>query len=172
ACPTETQVGLLAAALDPAAVSRVLDLKGRTEAATVAVIVPDAEAVTSVATVLPDGARLLAARYWPGPMTLILPAKEGIPAALVRDGKVGVRVPGASPALTLARHFGGPLTATSANRTGSPPCLSDDDVRRAFPTGIDLVVPGVAPGGPPSTMVDATVDPILVLRQGAIRIDD
>jgi L-threonylcarbamoyladenylate synthase len=102
---------------------------------------------------------------------LLLRAKPGLSPRLVRDGKVGVRVPGPSPAAQLTRAFGHALTATSANLTGEPPLRSADELPPALAEGIDGSVPGVSPGGAPSTLLDTTTAPMTILRAGAIEID-
>ncbi len=91
-------------------------------------------------------------------------------SALQKDGKVGVRVPGPSPALDLVRAFGGPLTATSANRSGEPPACSGAEARALFGEALDAVVQGDSPAGLASTIVDVTSEPPVVLRQGAIEV--
>lgn len=173
ACPTETLVGLLADALREDAVSRVVALKGRSPDAPIAVLLPDADALSQVAMEVPDAAMGLARRHWPGPLTIVARARPGLPAPLIRDGKVGARVPGPSPALELVRAFGRPLTATSANRSGVPAAHDDAGLREALGDAVDLIdaiVPGKAPGGPPSTVIDVTVDPPRILRAGAVEI--
>lgn len=168
ACPTETFVGLLADATDAAAVSRVAKMKGRPTDAPIAVLVPDADAVELVAEPLSVAARMLAGRYWPGALTLVLWARSDAPALLVKDGKIGVRVPGPSPALNLVRAFGGPLTATSANLTGAPAPVDTEDLVAELAAQLDAVLVGRSPGGVPSTVLDVTVSPPAVLRAGAV----
>jgi L-threonylcarbamoyladenylate synthase len=168
ACATETLVGLLADALDHDAVERVARIKGRPEESPIAVLIPAFESAATVASSFPDQAQCLALRHWPGPLTLILPARPGVPSPLTRDGTIGVRVPGPSPALDLCRAFGGPLTATSANRTGEPPARTAAEVEAALGAELDAIVPADAPGGLPSTVVDATVSPPRVVLAGAI----
>src|SRR5690242_11249727 len=113
ACPTETLQGLLADALDPAAVARVVALKRRGNDP-IALLVPDLAALDSlIEGELPAQARSLAETHWPGPLTLVLRARAGLDPALALQGTIGVRVPGASPALDLVRAYGAPLTATS-----------------------------------------------------------
>ena len=168
ACPTETFVGLLADALDAEAVARVCALKGRDPSQPIGVLLPDFEALSSVVTHVPALARRLALRHWPGPLTLVLPVRAGLPGALAKDGKIGVRVPGESPALDLVRAFGGALTATSANKTGAPAARTELEARAAFPEGLAAFVPGDAPGGPASTVVDVSGPEPIVLRAGAI----
>jgi L-threonylcarbamoyladenylate synthase len=167
ACPTETQMGLLADALSGEAVARVVAIKRRPAGEPIALIAPDLAAAERIV-VLTPAAVALARAHWPGPLTLVALARPELPAPLVLDGKVGVRVPGPSPALDLARAFGGPLTATSANRSGEPATVSAAETIAALGTDVDAVVPGRAPGGPPSTVVDVTVDPPRVIRRGAV----
>ena len=172
ACPTETVLGLLADAHNPRAVARVAELKGRPADLPIALLLPGPEAVAEVAAApLSSTSSKLAARHWPGPLTILVEAAPTLSPRLVREGKVGVRVPGDSPAADLVRAFGHPLTATSANLTGEPAVRSVEQLPSSLRAGIDGEVPGVAPGGPPSTLVDATTDPIRVLRTGAIPID-
>lgn len=171
ACPTETWFGLLANAHDEAAIERVAALKGRPADLPIALLLPDRDALEEVA--LPPSAQALALmeRHWPGPLTIVLHAKPGLSPRLMRDGKVGVRVPGASPAAELTRAFGHALTATSANLTGQPPVRSADSLPPELALGVDAVVPGTSPGGAPSTLVDSTTRPMRILRAGAIQID-
>jgi L-threonylcarbamoyladenylate synthase len=172
ACPTETWLGLLADARNEAAIERVAELKGRPADLPIALILPNTEALAEVAAEAPTAAsRALIEQHWPGPLTILVMAARSLSPWLTRDGKVGVRVPGPSPAADLVRAFGHPLTATSANRTGEPPIRSIDDLPDALRAGVDAVVPGLSPGGPPSTLVDATVEPIQILRAGAIEIE-
>jgi L-threonylcarbamoyladenylate synthase len=169
ACPTETLQGLLADAFSETAVAKVVQLKRRGPEP-IALILPGWEALTQVAESCPEQAMELGRAHWPGPLTLLVRARAGLPAQLVRDGLVGVRVPGASPALELVRAFAGPLTATSANLSGSPAARTASEVQAYFPSGLDAAVPGDAPGGLPSTVVDATGPVLRVIRVGAISI--
>lgn len=168
ACPTETQVGLLADALNPAAIASVIELKGRASDAPIGVLLPESSAVAVVAEPLDGVASRLADEHWPGPLTLVIQARPGIPEALVQDGKVGVRVPGASLALELLRAFGGPLTATSANPSGAPAPQATADLDPTLRAGLSAVLEGVAGGGPPSTVVDVSIVPFRVIRSGPI----
>lgn len=167
ACATETLFGLLADARSEAAVARVVSLKRR-GGDPIALLAPDLARVEEIAALTP-AARALAARHWPGPLTLVVRARVSLPAALLRDGTVGVRVPGASAAREVVRAFGGPLTATSCNLAGQPAAETDAEARAYFPEGV-VIVPGRAPGGPPSTLVDATAEVPRVLRRGAIAL--
>lgn len=172
ACPTETFVGLLADALDPAAVARVSALKQRDAALPIGVLLPDLASLALVASSVPERVRAIAEKFWPGPLTLLVPVREGLAPALSKAGKIGVRVPGPSPALDLVRAFAGPLTATSANLSGEPAAIDEHDVRRAFPHGLAAIVPGAAPGGLASSVIDLTGPDPIVVRQGPIRLED
>lgn len=168
ACATETLFGLLADALNAAAVEQVCVLKGRDPQQPIAVLLPDLAALAQVSPALPERARLLAEAHWPGPLTLLVPALPGLPAALIKDGKIGVRVPGPSPALELVRAFGGPLTATSANLSGQPAARTLDEVDAAFPSGLAGRVAWPAPGGLASSIIDVTGPEPVVVRAGPV----
>ncbi|MEY4510638.1 MAG: hypothetical protein RLZZ450_2760 [Pseudomonadota bacterium] len=165
ACATETLFGLLADAYSESAVSAVVAIKQRGPEP-IALLAPDLASVEQLGE-LNDQARALASKHWPGPLTLVLRVRAQLPAPLVRDGTIGVRIPGPSPALDLVRAFGGPLTATSCNPTGQPAARTAQEARAYFGDRL-LVLPQPAPGGPPSTIVDATGPVLRVLRRGAI----
>ncbi|MGD8316443.1 MAG: L-threonylcarbamoyladenylate synthase [Myxococcales bacterium] len=171
ACPTETWLGLLADAAHERAVERVALLKGRRSDMPIALLLPGRETIGEVALEPPEQALALMDAHWPGPLTILLRAKPHLSSRLVRDGKVGVRVPGPSPAADLVRAFGHALTATSANRTGEPPLRSASELPSDLARGVDAKVPGISPGGPASTLIDATTTPMKLLRSGAIEID-
>jgi len=171
ACPTETWLGLLADARNERAVERVAELKRRPADMPIALLLPDSEALTEVALPPSAAARRLMREHWPGPLTILLTAKPGLSPLLSKDGKIGVRVPGPSPAADLVRAFGHPLTATSANWTGEPPLRSADELSDALAAGLAGAAAGVSPGGAASTLIDATTSPMRILRPGAIEID-
>jgi len=169
ALPFERLYGLAARATDARAVARSAAVKARDPAQPISAIVRDVAAVLEVASLFPPLAAELAARHWPGPLTLLVPGRGDLPAQLVGPrGLVGVRVPGASPALELVRRLGFALTATSANRAGGADALSHLDLLDL--EGIDLVVPGAVPGPPGSTIVDASGERPLVVRTGVLNI--
>lgn len=157
AVATDTLVGLLALARSPDAVARVLAVKGPARGAPMPVLVPDLDAVLAVAADFPEAARERARSDWPGAVTIVLPARAGLPPGLCagRD-TIGVRMPGPSPALDLLRAVGEPLTGTSANRTGEPAPASTDDLDPAVAAAVDLVWPSASPLGEPSAVVDYT----------------
>lgn len=171
ACPTETWVGLLADARNEQAIERVAALKGRPADMPIALLLPDRSALAEVAFDPSPRAQALMEAHWPGPLTILLRAKPGLSSWLVRDGKVGVRVPGPSPAADLTRAFGHALTATSANLTGEPPLRSVHELPPSLARGVDAAVPGASPGGAASTLLDSTTTPMTILRVGAAKID-
>ena len=171
AFPTDTLYGLAADPGSAEAVDRVLALKGRAAAQTVALVAADLAQVERIS-VLTMMARHAAAQFWPGPLTIMVRAKPGLaPATIGPDGLVGVRVPDHDVALALARACGHALTATSANRSGHQATADPDEVAAALPDLDLLVDAGKAPGGPPSTLVDLSGDVPRLVRAGAIPWD-
>lgn len=118
---------------------------------------------------MPSPARSLMERLWPGPLTLLIPAKKELSEYLTAGtGKIAVRIPGDSFALHLAQKAGFPFTATSANISGMPPADNADSVIKYFRDGIDLLIDsGKTSGGLPSTIVDVSEDKLRMVRNGA-----
>jgi L-threonylcarbamoyladenylate synthase len=170
AFPTETFYGLGVAALDAAAVGRLFALKGRPESRPMLVLIDDPRRIEGFA-LLTTSARELIVRHWPGALTLVLPARGIVPPALTAGtGTIGVRQPAHAVARALAAALGAPVTAPSANLTGETPPTRAAEVLRVFDGRIDLVLDaGPTAGGLPSTVLDVTVDPPRVLREGVVR---
>jgi L-threonylcarbamoyladenylate synthase len=116
------------------------------------------------------GFQELAARFWPGPLTIIGKAVAELPQEITAGtGTVGVRLPADENVRDLVRECGGALTATSANPSGREPARSAEEVRHYFREGIDLIIDGgEVTAIEPSTVVDATVSPPRIVREGAI----
>ena len=170
AFPTETFYGLGAAALSADAVRRIFVVKGRPEGKPLLVLVDSVAMLNTIASRIPSGARPLMARHWPGPLTLVVPARDTVPEVLTAGtGTLGVRLPAHPVARALVSAFGGPVTAPSANPSGAPPPTTAAEVLEHFDGIIEIVIDaGPTSGGEPSTVVDVTVDPPRVLRQGAV----
>ena len=170
AIPTDTLYGLAVDPRDSCAVARLFELKGREAAAAVPLVAADLDQVRDRAGRMTAVAERLAARFWPGPLAVLLEAHRDLVAGVrASDRSVAVRVPAHAVPRALARAIGGPLTATSANRSGSPPAADAPAVLRAFGGDLDAVVDaGPAPGGAPSTIVDARGDVARLVREGAI----
>ena len=174
AMPTDTLYGLAVDPFRSEAVDRIFAVKGRAAERGLPLVAADVEQVTTCIGALPPLAERLASRFWPGPLTLLLVAPATLPPALGGGtASVGVRVPAHAVARALCRACGCPLTATSANMSGAAPSASPDDIARTLGGRIDVLVDaGMAPGGPPSTIVDARGDAPLLVRQGAILWDE
>jgi L-threonylcarbamoyladenylate synthase len=170
AIPTDTLYGLAADPWQAAAVARVFAVKGRSAERAIPLIAADIEQVTRSIGPLAPLARRLADQFWPGPLTLLLPA----PLALAPDvtggtGAVGVRVPDERVARAIAAAVGAPITATSANISGEPATNDPELVERALGAAIDLLVDvGFTRGGSPSTIVDVTCPAATLVREGAV----
>lgn len=165
AYPTETVYGLGADPFNESALARLFEIKGRPETNPVLLIVSDAGEVGRVAAEVSEAARACMDAFWPGPLSLVLPAAAGLPAAVTAGGtKVCVRCPGSDVARALCRLAGGPVTSTSANRSGEPAASRLDD---ALLPGVVLVLDGgTLPSSLPSTVYDP--DTGEVLRAGAV----
>jgi L-threonylcarbamoyladenylate synthase len=170
AIPTDTLYGLAADPFSVDAVARVFAVKGRDEGRALPLIAADADQVVRHLGQLPPAGERLAARYWPGPLTLLLAA----PPTLAREahagtGRIGVRVPRDDVARAICRAVGRPITATSANLSGQPATADPDVVERTLGSGVELLIDaGPAPGGAPSTIADLTATPPVLIRPGAI----
>jgi L-threonylcarbamoyladenylate synthase len=168
--PTETVYGLGANALDPPAVGRVFAAKGRPANNPLIVHVADAAAVSRVASAWPEGAARLADRFWPGPLTLVLPKRLEVPDAVTAGGPtVAVRVPAHPVALALLRAADFPVAAPSANPSGQLSPTRAEHVGRGFDGRVDLILDGgPTSGGIESTVLDVTTWPPRLLRPGLI----
>lgn len=177
AVPTETVYGLCVNGLDEAAVSALYEVKGRPEVKPLSLMVSSREDMEKYAAYVPRAAFLLADRFWPGPLTIVLTAREIVPE-IVRAGKptVGLRCPDHPLTLELLRLAGTPLAGPSANPSGLPSPKTAEDVLAYFNGKIHAVVDGGECGlGRESTIIDMTALPYRVLRQGALaetQIDD
>jgi L-threonylcarbamoyladenylate synthase len=172
AFPTETFYGLGAAALMPAAVRHIFEVKGRPEDKPLLVLVDSIAMVERLVVEIPERARALMVRHWPGALTLVLPARPDVPTGVTAgSGTVGVRHSAHPVAQALVRALGQPITAPSANPSGLPPPSTASEVVAYFPSGLAIVLDGGATaGGAPSTVLDVTVDPPRVLRAGAVEV--
>lgn len=169
AFPTDTVYGLGADALNEDAVERIYVVKERPPDQPLPLLVAGLTQVESVAVWTPLGLAL-AEHFWPGPLTLVLPARESLPPILTAGtGKVGVRQPNHHVPLALIRGLGGPLVGTSANLSGRHSALTADEVRLQLGAKIDLVIDGGrCSGGIESTVIDVCGAVASLVRAGAI----
>lgn len=167
--PTDTLYGLGADPRNADAVRRVFAIKGRPDDRPIPLIAASLEAARAAGSMTPL-ARRLAARFWPGPLTLVVPADPSIAGDVHRGtGRIAIRVPDHPVARELARAAGGVLTATSANRSGAPPTDDPGIVQALEADGLDVLLDaGRSPGGPASTIVDASGEAVALLRAGAV----
>lgn len=161
AFPTETVYGIAVSAERPEAVERLYALKGRPSNKPMTLMIADVAPVRERCPQLPAAAQALMRRFWPGPLTLVVPDAEG--------RMQGFRLPASPLARGLVRAAGVPLLVPSANRSGEPDATTAEEVLSQLPEGLDLVIDGgPTAGGVPSTVVQVTPEGVTVLREGAI----
>ncbi|MGW0786303.1 L-threonylcarbamoyladenylate synthase [Streptomyces sp. NPDC002913] len=174
ALPTETVYGLGANAEDPAAIARIFQVKGRPPSHPLIVHIAAAEQLDDWVAEVPAAARLLAERFWPGPLTLVL--RRGLRVPLEATGgleTVAVRVPDHPVALALLSAFGGGVTAPSANRFGSVSPTTADHVRAELGSAVDFILDGGScQVGVESTIVDVRGEMPSILRPGGVTRED
>lgn len=172
AYPTETFYGLGALWHRRDALRRLAEAKLRPEGKPLPLLAADRAQVAEVTRPLPPRAERLAARFWPGPLTLVVPAAPEVPEEITAgSGTVGVRIPGSAVARALAAAAGGALVSTSANLSGEPPPDTANALAPALLARIDGVLDaGRTPGGLPSTLVavgEGEGD-VRLLREGVV----
>ncbi len=171
AYPTDTLYGLAVDPRNAAAVRRLYELKGRPEGSALTLIAADAVHARAVGDMTPEAERL-AARWWPGPLTIVLRARPILAReTLAGGGTVGVRIPDSVVATAFARDTGFCVTATSANRSGAAAAATPDAVAAALPDVDAILDAGPSRGGPPSTIVDASARVVALVRAGAVPWD-
>lgn len=168
AVPTDTVYGVAAAAFDAVAVASLYGAKQRPLAKAIPVLIADASALELVAIAVPVPARRLAAAFWPGALTLVLAKHATVPEQVSAGPTVAVRVPAHAWLLQLLAALG-PLAVTSANLSGTAALHSADEVAAQLGAQLAVLVDaGELVAAAPSTIVDCTVEPPKILRQGAI----
>jgi tRNA threonylcarbamoyl adenosine modification protein (Sua5/YciO/YrdC/YwlC family) len=172
ALPTESFFGLLVDAGRPDAIERLLSLKPRGADKGMPLVLSSRDDWGALVTGMPNGAAALADAFWPGGLSIALRAAPSVDPRLVLDGRLAVRLPGESPARELARLYGRPLTATSANLPGEAPATTPRAVELSFPRALEngslAVWNDVSPGGLPSTMVVFDDGRAWIARDGAV----
>lgn len=171
ALPTESFYGLGASPFDEQALTKLWQIKGRSEGKPVLILIGDASQLGLFVQRIPPAATALMNAFWPGPLTIVFPAVAGLSTAVTAGtGSVGIRLSAWPPLQDLLRRVG-PVTGTSANREDMPPSTTAEEVRHSFGNEIDLIVDaGPTPGGRPSTVIDVR-GPIRIVRDGAIEQD-
>ncbi len=171
AFPTDTLFGVAVDGRNPVAVQRVFQVKRRPLDKPLPLLLGDAAGVGQLVEdgYVSAGAKRLIERYWPGALTILLPARQGLVEGTHGGGKVAVRVPNHPVALAVLRSFGGPLATTSANISGEEGARNPDEVAASIGEGIDVLLIG----GPrlkevASSIIDMAVQPPQLVRAGAI----
>ncbi len=154
----------------PEAVARIFDIKGRDFNKPLPLIASDRDAVMRAVSEWPEIAERLARAFWPGPLTIVLPASPELPPALhAGTGKIAVRISSHPVAAMLAKASGGLLISTSANKSGEPAPVGLDEISPKLCAHVDEIIDsGVLPGGLPSTIVDVAAYAPVLVRAGAI----
>jgi L-threonylcarbamoyladenylate synthase len=168
--PTETFYGLGASAFSGAGVKKIYALKDRDKGKPLSIVVADLAAAMACAEHPPAAFSDLARRFWPGPLTLVVGARPLFPAEMLGGGRtIAMRVPGMAWLQSFLKDLGVPLTATSANRSGGEEISDPVQILAEFRNhDVTIIDGGPTPAGLPSTIIDLTVDPPKILREGAI----
>jgi L-threonylcarbamoyladenylate synthase len=171
---TDTVYGLGADATNENAILKVYQAKKRPLQNAIPLLLSDASEIADVARDIPQLAWRLAERFLPGGLTLVLYRLPSVsPVITGGSDKIAVRVPDHPVPIEIIRGLGRPMTGTSANLTGSPDALTAADVREQMGDSIDLIIDsGRCRGKIASTVIDLTIDPPVILRQGAVGYDD
>jgi L-threonylcarbamoyladenylate synthase len=171
AFPTDTVYGLGALAFDEQAVSKISDVKGRSLGKAIPVFISDINQLNRIAAGVSLNCEKLALRFWPGPLTIVLPRNALVPDAVTPLDTVGVRIPNFAPTIELLK-LTGPLAVTSANLSGQGSSSTARGVHAHLNGKIPLILDGgVTPGGIPSTVVDCSDGHPIIIREGPISLE-
>ena len=170
AFPTESFYGLAVNASDEEAISRLFKIKKRRDNSPVLVLIPSLEYLEGYVADVPEIAFRLVEKFWPGGLTLLFKATPDIPRLLTAGtGKIGVRISSHPVAAALAKAVGSPITGTSANLSGQAGSVTAEEVYNSLGSEVDLILDGgMTAGGKGSTILDVTVTPPEILREGMV----
>jgi len=168
--PTETFYGIGADALNPDAVRKIFKIKGRTERKPLPLIISDIRMLDLLEVEINKKSALLIESFWPGPLTILFRVRRELPDGVVSgDKKVGIRISSNPIAREIVHLLDSPVTATSANLSGDNNPENISDISEKLLKSVDAVIDaGKLQGGLASTIVDPTVSPIRIIREGAI----
>jgi len=171
--PTDTVYGVGAAVDRPDAVARLYVAKGRPLDKPIPVLIADLDLLEKLAREVTPEVQLLAQHFWPGALTIVVPAQPWLPREIVREtGAVGLRMPDHPVALAIIRAAGGAVATTSANRSGENEACTVEEAIGALGDAVDLYTDGGrTPGGIPSTVVAFERSRLVVLRRGALPVE-
>ncbi|HEX6034581.1 MAG TPA: L-threonylcarbamoyladenylate synthase, partial [Anaerolineales bacterium] len=172
AFPTDTVYGVGALAFDGQAIELIYAAKDRPVDKAIPILISDVNELDKVGIDIPEVARKLASRFWPGPLTVLVPKRRDLPESVSATSTVGVRVPDHEVARALL-HAAGPMAVTSANISGQQSPVSAPEVHEQLGGRIPLIIDGgKTPGGIPSTLVDCTSAELKVLREGPVSLEE
>ena len=174
AFPTESFYGLAVDIENLEALEKLFKTKKRDKKNPVLIILPAIDDLKKYVEDIPEQARKLMDKFWPGGLTMLFKANRSISSLLTAGtGKIGIRYSGHPLATELARTIGRPVTGTSSNISGQPPCIKAEEVYNYFGENIDLILDGgPTNGGKGSTILDVTVTPCKIIREGMVSKDD
>lgn len=168
--PTDTVYGIGCLPHQDEAIREIYRLKGRPKGQPLQILLEDVNRVSDFAIRIPGYAHEIMKKYWPGGITLVLPAKRGLPGYCTGPGvTVGLRIPNMLDLLDLIKRAGGSLASTSANLSGEESPLSVDQIPESIQAGVSYLIDGGAlPSGSASTVLDCTMDQPKLIRAGAV----
>ncbi len=173
AIPTETSYGLAVDPFNVASLERLFEIKRRPAIKPILVLIDRLDMMSQLVREVPAPFKHLMHRFWPGPLTLIFPAKPNLPSLLTAGtDTIGVRISSNRAAAEICRQAGGMITATSANVSGEQPAWSAEELISSFSHAIELIVDGGHLAQvPPSTVLRSEGNKVVVVRQGRIALD-
>lgn len=168
--PTDTVYGIGAMAFNAQAVAQIFTIKNRPPQKAIPIFIPSIDGLPQICHTIPEMAWPLLARYWPGALTVILPAQPSLPGIVTNHGQtVAVRMPNHPAVIALLTELGEPLAVTSANCSGHPTPNTAIGVQKEFAGQLPLILDdGPSPTNTPSTILDLTQSPPEILRQGTL----
>lgn len=174
AYPTETFYGLGVNALDEKAVNKLFMVKKRPTSKPISILISDLNWLQRLVKRIPPVAEALISQYWPGPLTIVFEAADFVPKNLTAGtGKIAMRISSHPLAQKLVRLTSTPITTTSANLSQIPPPISPEEIDEEIKRHIDAILNGGKTSGDmPSTIIDVTIQPPVILRKGAIDLQE
>jgi L-threonylcarbamoyladenylate synthase len=174
AFPTESYYGLGVDPTNPRAIKRLFKIKKRDPDLPILILIPSLRDLPKYVSSIPQGAKRMGEKFWPGGLTMIFQSSPALPSVLTAGkGKVGIRISSHPLAQALSGALSVPVTGTSANISGRRPCIKADQVVECLGNDVDLILDGgTTQGNYPSTILDVTVDPPLIIRKGIVKAEE
>jgi len=174
AFPTESFYGLGVDATSTDAVENLFTIKKRDHNLPILILISSMRNLPQYVVHTPSSAKRLGEKFWPGGLTMVFQSSPIVSSALTSStGKVGIRISSHPLAHTLSKALNVPLTATSANISGMSPCINANQVVEYFNNAVDLILDGGETQGKyPSTILDVTIDPPLIIREGMVKVEE